>query len=274
MPSPLVVVQNNFVTKLTEPVAKATHQLNIPLWDVSSGESVAQKPLPLGEAWSPILVFGSIVFVQQWVDARPELARWMFWTDKHYDAYLWTEKLGDAFLNAHGYSSTVGDFIASSSGAMHIRPRSEIKMVGDKARTESSTGQESVAGFVATPNQVKDRTIDPATVIWVSSPKVIQAEFRVWMIGGRVAAISSYRIQGKPIMVTEGKLIDEIMRYARYLHNFRFHPDRHYVVDIAVCEDDELRVVEYNPIHSSGWYGANPINVIASFVEHEKKLVK
>lgn len=267
-PRPLVVVQNNFVNKLTDPVARAVHLLDLKLWDVSSGEQAGKYPLPRVGEWSPILVFGSILFVEQWFENRPDLRKWGFWETSQFDAQLWAEKLGYVFLNADGYATTVGKFQTSDSLACHIRPRSEMKLVGDRVRTEDATGQRSVPGAVVTPEQVRILNIDPDTDIWVSPTKRIDAEIRIWIIGGKIATSSMYRYLGQ-MAHFEGLVVEAAEQCALAYHDI-WHPAVHYVVDLALREDGSYQIIEYNPIHSSGWYAADPIDVIRAFFDYEK----
>jgi hypothetical protein len=264
---PLVVVQNNHVERLTGPLAKAARHAGIALHDVSSGEHAGDRPLPEGE-WSPILVVGSILFTNQWARKRPELAKWIFWDDAKYDAAVWRETIGDAYLNAQGRETTVGELQSSLSGPMHVRPRSGVKMVGEKVRTESQTGQRSIPGIVVTPGELADLRIDPATPIWAAPPREIMAEVRVWMIGGRAAAASTYRVSGQPRYCTDDRIVRQACAEASRMHGV-WHPGRHYVVDVALTPEG-MKVIEYNPIHSSGWYAADPAGIMQAFFESER----
>jgi hypothetical protein len=271
--TPLVIVQNNFVQRLTAPVAKAARAMGIELHDVSSGEAARLRPLPVdGGPWGPVLVMGSVLFVHQWARDEPALTPWVFWDDDRYDALVWAERMGDRYLNADGYETTIGAFQSSDGPARHLRPRSGIKMIGDKVVTESQNGQESIQGLVATPAGIANRGIDPATGIWASAPKDIRGEIRVWMIGGRVAAASTYRIDGDHDRRTEHPFVDEARSVAMDYHG-TWHPGRHYVVDLAVT-DAGMKVVEYNPIHSSGWYAADPADVVQAYMAAETALME
>lgn len=263
---PLVVVQNNFVERLTGPIAERVRGMDIALHDVSSGDMTGRPATPPGE-WGPILVVGSVLFVHQWAREDPVLSRWMFWNDDRYDAAEWALAQGTAYMNHDGRIDTIGGFIASTDGAMHLRPRSGIKMVGRVVPTESKAGYESVSGVVDTPEGIAARGIDPETPVWVSSPKEILAEVRVWMIGGRVAAASTYRLEGRTHRSDVHPLVVEAERAARGWHR-TWHPDRHYVVDAGLTRDG-WRIVEYNPIHSSGWYAADPGAVVEAFFDSE-----
>lgn len=260
---PLVVVQNNFVVRLTAPAAVAARELGLALHDVSSGEIAA--PVPEGGPWGPILVLGSILFAHQWAREDPLLAPWIFWDDAAYDAATWADQMGSAYLNAEGYSTTVGDFVSSASRPRHIRPRSGIKMVADRTPTESTAGRRSIAGCVVSPSDLAALNVDPATPIWATAPKRIIAEIRVWMIDGRPAAASTYRIDDQHVRSASHPLVAEAIETARH-HHERWRPGRHYVVDLGLVGEG-WRIVEYNPIHSSGWYHADPRLVISAYMD-------
>lgn len=271
MATPLVVVQNNHVQRLTAPVAEAARANGIALHDVSSGEHAASNPLPDGD-WAPILVIGSVLFVHQWARDDARLTPWVFWDDEQYDAVTWAEMMGRRYLNCDGYETTIGRLQRDLRHARHIRPRSGIKMVGDKVRTEDQTGQTSIPGLVVTPETVGTLGIDPATRVWASVPQDILAEVRIWMIGGRAAAGSTYRIAGGHARHADHAYVDECMQAAWHDHR-RWHPGRHYVVDYALTGEG-WRIVEYNPIHSSGHYAADPAKVLMAFMAAEEKRIQ
>lgn len=264
---PLVVLQNNHVQRLTAPMAVATRERGIALHDVSSGDMENVPAMPSGD-WGPVLVMGSVLFVHQWARGDAELSRWMFWEDDQYDAVLWADRMGSRYLNADGYETTIGALVRDLRHARHIRPRSGIKMVGDKVRTESETGQRSIPGLIVTPETVGTYGIDHATPVWASVPQDILAEVRVWMIGGRAVMGSTYRIGGEHVRDAGHRYVAECLDAARTDHR-RWHPGRHYVVDYALTGEG-WRIVEYNPIHSSGWYAADAGTMLDAYVAAER----
>lgn len=264
---PLIVVQNNLVERLTGPVAEWAREADLNLYDISSSVMEDVASLPPGGPWEPIFICGSIHFCNKWARNNPLLTRWVFWNDANFDAALWSEKLEDAYLNHTGRADTIAGFIASHSGPMHIRPRSGIKMIGDKAPTESQAGQESVSGIVATPNEIAARNIDSATPIWISKPTEIQAEVRIWMIAGIPVAASTYRLDGQHYRSASHPLIPEAIRTGEACHHI-WHPERHYVVDMALTPKG-WKIVEYNPVCSSGHYAADPGKIISAFLKAE-----
>lgn len=266
--TPLLVVQNNHVVRLTGPVTKAAQARGIAVHDVSSGDQVARRPLPKeGGPWGPILLIGSSLFPTRWLEAVPEMGRWIHRDEGMFDAALWAERMGARMLNARGHATTIADFAASDGPAMHVRPRDGMKLVGEKVRTESQAGSMSVPGIVVAPSEIAALGIDPETPIWTSPVREIRAEVRTWMIGGRAVAGSTYRIGGAHDRRADHPFVDEVAAAAVADHA-RWSPARHYVVDHALTDEGWL-VIEYNPIHSSGWYDADPGVVLEAFMATE-----
>ena len=269
-PRPIVVVQNNHVERLTAPVAEATRALDIELRDVSSGEETERHPpLPDGGPWGPVLVFGSTHFARRWAAADPILSPWIHWTESAFDAMTWRDRLGSLMLNAEGIATTIGEFAASDLGEMHLRPRGDMKFVGDAVRSENSTGQRSIPGIVVSPALAGSLGIDPETAIWAAPVRSIDAEVRVWMIGGRPVAASTYRVAGRMHIDASHPLVPEAKLEA-HAAGLVWRPADHYVVDM-VLSDGEWRIVEFNPVHSAGWYDADVATVLTALISAESQ---
>lgn len=268
---PLIVVQNNHerVSRITGRAARAAHDIGVAVHDLSSDGGMASRPaLPPGGPWGPILVMGSVAFVDQWARRDPDLAHWVFWDDARYDAAAWADALGDRYLNSGGTATTVGLFCASGLSAMHVRPRSGVKLIGDVIPDENTAGRRGLQGAVFTPAALAARNVDTTLPIWISPPCDILLEMRIWMIGGKPACWSTYRVDGRPVYLTDHLRTADALATALALHRV-YRPDRHYVVDLALCGDGAFRLVEYNPIHSSGWYGADPELMLRAFLNAE-----
>lgn len=269
-PRPIVVVQNNHVEHLTAPIAEAARALGIALRDVSSGEEAEKHPpLPAGGPWGPVLVFGSTHFARRWAAADPILSPWIHWTESAFDAVTWRDRLGPLMLNAEGMATTIGEFAVSDLGEMHLRPRGDMKFVGDAVRSENSTGQRSIPGIVASPAFAGSLGIAPETAIWAAPVRSIDAEVRVWMIGGRPVAASTYRVAGRMHIDASHALVPEAKLEA-YAAGLVWRPADHYVVDM-VLSDGAWRIVEFNPVHSAGWYDADVATVLTALIAAESQ---
>jgi hypothetical protein len=272
MPRPLLVAQNNYqrVSRITGRAAQAAHALGIAVHDLSSDADMTGRPaLPPEGPWGPVLVMGSVAFVDQWARREPDLARWVFWDDARYDAAAWAQAMGDRYLNSGGRPTTVGEFVSSDLPAMHVRPRSGVKLIGDVVRDENTAGRRGLQGAVFAPAELGARNVDPTLPIWISPPRDIALEMRIWMIDGEAACWSTYRVEGRPEYLTDHPRTQDALATAAQLHDV-YRPDRHYVIDLALCSDGTFRLVEYNPIHSSGWYAADPEHMLRAYFEAER----
>jgi len=89
--------------------------------------------------------------------------------------------------------------------------------------------------------------------IVVATPQNIQAEWRWFVVGGKVVDGSMYRSHGQLIKQheTDPKVIAEAQTFAD-----KWSPNRNVVMDLALV-DNELKVIEFNCINCSGFYNHN-----------------
>ena len=99
--------------------------------------------------------------------------------------------------------------------------------------------------------------LEPETKVVLCEPQNIQAEWRWFIVGGKVVSGSMYRWCGqlRKHRVTETEMIDEAQSFAD-----KWLPDDCCVMDLALV-DDELKVIEFNCINASGLY-ANDIPAV------------
>ena len=93
-------------------------------------------------------------------------------------------------------------------------------------------------------------TVTADTMVCLAKPKQIEAEFRFFVVRGRVATWSQYKIGDR--VVYDSHVDEYIVRYAEKIVNI-YEPDDAFVLDIAISEG-ELKVIEVNSINSSGSY--------------------
>lgn len=260
---PLIVVQNNLVTRLTGPVAEAGHKRGIAIHDISSVDDMSGvPPFPAGmnnsDEVGPVLVYGSIGFVHNWAKHHPDLSRWVFWSDEAASAETWRLRLGDLYMNADGWATVVGEAVAHENSPRHYRPMTTTK---------------SIVGSVLTPTELCEiavrKEIDFGFAIWSSAPKKIDMEVRVFMIDGKVAGHSVYRLHGEfNYNNTHPAITDALV--AAVLIAGVYSPARHFVCDVGLV-DGEWKLIEFNPIHSSGWYGTDTGAVVDAYFKAEQK---
>lgn len=92
--------------------------------------------------------------------------------------------------------------------------------------------------------------MDKDLKIVVSPPRKIQAEWRWFVVGGKVIDGSMYRANGQLIKnhETHSAVIEEAQTFAD-----KWLPNPNVVMDLALV-DDEVKVIEFNCINCSGFY--------------------
>ena len=92
--------------------------------------------------------------------------------------------------------------------------------------------------------------MDPATEIVLSSPKDISAEWRWFIVGGKIVSGSMYRAHGQLRKLRE--LDQAVIEEAQALADI-WLPCDCVVMDTALVGDD-IKIIEWNTINSSGFY--------------------
>lgn len=95
--------------------------------------------------------------------------------------------------------------------------------------------------------------LEPETMVVICSPQPIQAEWRWFIVGGKIISRSMYNIhnQLRKERVTDQKMIDEAQTFAD-----KWLPSECCVMDIALV-NGELKVIEFNAFNSSGMYDSD-----------------
>lgn len=175
----------------------------------------------------------------------------MGWTPGYIDAPEMIEAIshwGAHMLNHDAKTSEIGSMEAPQ-GAFFIRPDTD-----GKAFAGTVTSHE---GF----NEWRSRLLDidswtsipPETMVLYASVKDILAEWRIAVVGGKIAAASQYRKNNR-LQLREGAP-DDVLRYAQCRID-EWAPRQAFVIDI--CETpDGFRIVETNSISSAGFYHMN-----------------
>ena len=101
--------------------------------------------------------------------------------------------------------------------------------------------------------------VQPATPVLVSPVQTIYAEYRTWIINGKVVTASSYKQAGA--LHTKLDVSPEVVDFAENCARI-WSPEKAFCLD--VCETPEgLRIVEPNTINFAGFYSANIGKLVA-----------
>lgn len=98
------------------------------------------------------------------------------------------------------------------------------------------------------------------TRVLVAPRKTIYAEYRTWVVGGRVVTASQYRM-GSAVLYDE-KVPPDVIDFAQRAVD-RWDPTPAYVLDVALIQAG-LRIIEVNTINAAGWYKGNVGQIVAA----------
>lgn len=107
--------------------------------------------------------------------------------------------------------------------------------------------------------------IEPDLHIVISEPKHIVAEWRWFIVGGKVVDGSWYRLNGELVKthVSDPELIAEAQKFAD-----GWLPHQCCVMDICELADQTRKVIEFNCINGSGFYGHDIKKIMQTWHAH------
>ena len=110
--------------------------------------------------------------------------------------------------------------------------------------------------------------LSPETVIVLCEPQNIDAEYRWFVVGGKVVTGSYYRHSGQMYKqrVTDEKQIAEAQTFAD-----KWLPHENCVMDLALV-GDEVKVIEFNSINGSGLYDNDAEAIFDALWENANQL--
>lgn len=108
--------------------------------------------------------------------------------------------------------------------------------------------------------------LEPYTKVVVARPINIDAEVRCFVVGGKVVSASTYRVAGE-LQTNRISDLNEIELYQNLADVWL--PNPCCVMDIAYI-GDELKVIEFNCINSSGFYSCNKKSIFDALWEYHK----
>lgn len=106
--------------------------------------------------------------------------------------------------------------------------------------------------------------LEPDTKVVIAEPKNLQAEWRWFVVGGKVVSGSMYRREGQ--MYLQRETDEATIREAQMLAD-KWLPDPCCVMDLALV-NNEVKVIEFNCINSSGFYDNDVVAVFKALYDY------
>ncbi len=228
----------------------------------------AEPPTGLHKVKGQVILYGATKFVK----TVHEDGRWRpgAFINDNFSFPVWREAWGKRCLNYDAQVMTMGNlFNRSQNGFMErntdahwfIRPISDNKeFPGSVVRLGDFTE------WVKKINHGTDYDIDTSLQIVVAKPWSIAAEWRLFMVDGKVSSGSQYRIRGR--LNPYPHVPDEVVVYAEETAAV-WSPHPVFVLDVCRC-GEALHVVECGAFNSAGFYEADIEQIVkdvSAFVE-------
>lgn len=163
-------------------------------------------------------------------------------------------------LNGDAYVCTFGNVLNHiNTNEVFIRPYLDSKVFagGIMQRDQIAQWHHSVVQL----REDAGTTLSEDTEVIIASPKHILREIRMWVVDRHIVTQSMYKIGSR--IIYHPHVTDNVLDFARSLienHN----PCRAFVLDIAVMDNFDLKVVEAQCINTSGFYAADVQKLVLS----------
>jgi len=166
----------------------------------------------------------------------------------------WLKHYGEHLVN---YDATICRFAdADFEGMAFIRPCEDLKQFSGMEMEGRNFAL--WRDMTIEENSMTGEALSPDMMVLVAPLKNINGEFRLFVVDGEVVAHSQYRVANR--ILPQPTVPDGVLTYAKEIIDL-WQPDKAYVLDIAELEN-EYKVLEINCLNSSGFYAADPKQVV------------
>lgn len=249
---PVFLLQNNYfdrLSRLVQPCLDFCRERGHDFIDRSLTDDFDPDALDVEwDAYPGVIVYGSVGWTKRCADSR--LGIRVPYDPISFSSTSWVPLFGNEALNGDGRAMPVSEARArlALSERLHLRPDSDDKAFGGGVYDDLTWSQMEQKRRID-----MQRPISDDLVCWASPVKPICSEHRCWFVDGEFVETSTYRRDGRQHIERAPDLavLREGMRLAA-IHL----PNDTVVMDIAET-DDGFKVIEFNPVTSSGWYAAD-----------------
>jgi hypothetical protein len=259
---PIFLLQNNYfdqIGRLIQPCLDFCYRHGHSFLDRSLVDAFDPDKLGINCDTVPgVVIYGSVGWVKRC--ATSTLAPWAFYDSQRFAATSWAPVFGDDALNGDGEVQTVSEAIVrlDRGERFHIRPNRD-----DKAFNGAVYDSDSWSAMLNDRRKARQSLPDAMLECWASPVKDILAEYRCWFVDHELIDISMYRNDGELSLKREtfGPVPKAAVDLAA-----RHLPMGTIVMDIARTKSG-YKVIEFNPINSSGWYAASTEKILTKWCE-------
>lgn len=196
-----------------------------------------------------------------------ELGSKVFFTESNYDYVRFAKEYGSNFIN-HDLKEIKFKDILDLNLPYFIRDAYGDNMIKGKVKKTNEEFTNMYYQFYGRTMGKKTITDDYPVVI--SKPVNIESEYRFFVVKNKIITGSMYNFNGefwiRNIDERDTPLDKKLWDFAQQMIDV-YSPDESFVIDIAVLENTELKVLECNCINCSGFYAVNIEKLVKELVE-------
>ncbi len=214
------------------------------------------------------IIYGSTTFMLNAFRSE-ELKEGVFFESTKFQMKNYVDKWKDHVLNSDGKLLKFGelnDFKSEPKKKWFIRPNNDGKEFSGKV--------ESYEALLKWSNEVCKLNIpelNKNTEIWISEPKEIKKEWRLFIVDNQIVSVSRYMNDGQ-LDESENDIPEEMIKFAKdRISEYRIEDV--YVMDIADTKS-EYKLIECNCFNGTGFYKHNVEKIIQSVNNFVKRKIK
>lgn len=182
------------------------------------------------------------------------------WYNKNnFSQNYYSEILKDKLLNNDCRYLPLGKVLTTTFDKPYfIKPSSDLKLFSADIIEVGQTLKQSIEGKPHNGDYVKH--LDE--LVLLTSPKLADKEYRLFIVNDEIITGSQYAVRNS--FIKDKYIPKEILTEAKELIKL-YSPAKGFVMDVCLIKD-EVKIVEYNCIHCSGFYDSD----IALFMDYLK----
>jgi len=186
--------------------------------------------------------------------------------NENFDFEKWRDGFGkENILNGDSITARISDAI----DVIHMSDHLFVRPVDDsKAFSGTVMSKYDFFDWIQSISVIEEEEFQPLhknTKIAIANYKKINAEYRLFVVGGKIVTGSLYK-RGN-VVRSEELADEEVSRFAaRMIH--KWEPADAFVIDIA-STDSGFKVIEINNINSAGFYAADCQRIVAALEDLE-----
>lgn len=172
------------------------------------------------------------------------------------------DMLNEELIVSVEYAET---YLRSFNQNVFIRPDLDLKHFSGQVMNSIECA-DWLKDAMSCPPESGTYAIPADMLVVIASPKSIKAEWRWFIVDGQIVDGAMYKNRGQLVRIreTDNDVISEAQAFAD-----KWLPSPCCVMDLALV-DDELKVIEFNCINSSGFYGHDISKIFKALYEYSK----